>query len=178
LIGAQAIVAHGTAARVAIEATAEWVGGIPASVARAKRRRLLAEEPYIRKRLRLLVRGDVITDELVNEARSRIADPRMDLIEDRTAEILSEVLTPVDAHINEVVSRRLVLLGEGPSDRKLRARAPATVVEAKQRSVLDDIGLALCRHFGRAFRCCFLSSQRLGFARCKARRRNGGTGSC
>jgi hypothetical protein len=103
-------------------------GSILASVARAKRRRLLAEDP----------------------------------------------------NINEVVFRRLVLLGEGPPDRKLRAPAPApaTVVEAKPRPVLDDLGLALCRHVGRAFRCCFLSSQRLGFARCEARRRNGGTGSC
>lgn len=100
-----------------------------ANVARGKRRRLLADDSFLRKQLNLLVRNDLISDELVNEARARIADPRMDLIVAQTAEALGEVLTPLDARANKAVCRRLVLLGNGAMDRKARARGWGDVVD-------------------------------------------------
>lgn len=159
LAGAQGIIAHGTAARLAIESAAAVDptlpvlllsprmvtrsspvlslirhlaggvgGGLLASVARRKRRRLLDDSPYIWKQLRLLVREDVISEELVNEARGRIADARMTAIVDRTAEMLHDLLTPLDARTSDAVSRRMVLLGEGPVDRRVLAREGGTVL--------------------------------------------------
>jgi hypothetical protein len=173
LSGAHAIVAHGTAARAAIEAVARVDSSIPvillsplivsrqtillglvrvlagmggntlASIARTKRRRLLVDESYLRKQLNLLVRSDLITDELLNEARARIADSRTDLIVARTAEMLRGVLTPIDPRIDESVSHRMLLLGEGPMDRRARARGGATVVKGAWAAPMLETPLAV-----------------------------------
>ncbi|HEY5341648.1 MAG TPA: hypothetical protein VIK27_11520, partial [Candidatus Aquilonibacter sp.] len=84
---------------------------------------------YVRKQLNLLVRRDLISEELVSEARARIADPRMEQAVARTAETLRAILTPVDERANAAVSRRAILLGSGPMDRRARARGGATVVD-------------------------------------------------
>lgn len=103
-------------------------GDILNAVARSKYRRLLTDGTYVRKQLNLLVRADLVTDELLEEARARIADPRMDLILKRTAETVRAILTPIDEYANTAVSHRMVLLGEGPIDRKARIRGGATVL--------------------------------------------------
>jgi len=126
LPGALAVVVHGTAAPITIEAIAAIDPSIPVllvspriiarqslllrgvralaggiggnflnAFARSKQRRLLADEPYIRKQLALLVRNDAIADELMGEAYDRIADPRMDVAVARTAETLRVILRPV-----------------------------------------------------------------------------------
>jgi hypothetical protein len=160
LKGAVAIAAHGTAARIAVEAVAVVdpslpvlllsprivtreslllrgirilvdgpLGNVLALVARRKRRKLLADDSFLRKQLKRLVRNDLISDELIDEATARIADPRMDRMADRTVEVVRAMLTPIDTSTNEAVHRRLVLLGNGPIDRKLRARGSGTVLE-------------------------------------------------
>ncbi len=160
LRGARAIIAHGTAAPIAIEAVSATDPAIPIlllsprivmrpspllaaiqtifsgkgadilnAFARSKHRRLLKNDAYVRKQLALLVRNDLITEELLNDAKARIADPGMEAIVSRSAESLRALLTPIDEHANTAVSKRMVLLGEGPMDRKARFRGGATVLE-------------------------------------------------
>ena len=160
LEGSSAIVAHGTACRVAIEAVALVDGAIPMLLlspriitrqslplsvarnlaggicgevlslyARRKSRRLLVDDARLRQQLSLLVRSDAVSEDLVDEARSRIADPRMEFISARTGEMVREVLTPIDQRVNEAVLHRLVLFGNGPMDRKMRARWKGQLIE-------------------------------------------------
>lgn len=160
LSGARAVIAHGTAATIAIEAVASidpsiavlllspriitrqslmlrairaFAGGLGANVltgiARSKRRRLMADSAYLRKQLGLLVRDDIITDALLEEARARTSDPRMDLVDTRTAETIRALLIPIDIHASEAVSNRVVLFGDGPIDRKARVRAKCVVLK-------------------------------------------------
>ena len=99
------------------------------AIARSKRRRLLHDEPYLRKQFTLLARGDAVTDDLIREARERIADPRMEWIVERTAEVANYALTPVDPHVYDTGPNRSILLGMDPYGRKVRTRCQATVLE-------------------------------------------------
>jgi hypothetical protein len=178
LQGARAIVAHGTAATIAVEAVSLVDpsipvlllspriitrmslplrlirtivgGGLGASMltafARSKHRRLLTDQSYIRKQLKLLVRDDVISDELLREASRRIADSRTEIAVRRTSEILRSVLTPIDAQANEAVLHRAVLIGSGPLDRKSRAQGEAIVIDGAWSAPMLETPNAVAEH--------------------------------
>jgi hypothetical protein len=73
---------------------------------RSKRNMLLADELYVRKQLCMLVGNHVIVETLLQEAKARIADPRMDGVTNRAAEVVRGLLRPLDGAIDAATSRR------------------------------------------------------------------------
>ncbi len=168
--GATAVVAHGTPARLAIEAVAavdpriavlllspqivvreSWrlravsgalTGGAGAailgSVAKKKYEKLLADESYVRKQLRMLVRDDAITGALVAEARARIASVQGRAVAYRAAELVGLSLEPVDAGAFRSLSRCAAIVGPGPLERKGHGDVPVTVVEGVRLAPMLD----------------------------------------
>jgi hypothetical protein len=97
------------------------------AAARSKRQKLLADPSYIRRQLELLVRSDRISNALVQEARERVADSRMDALIERTPQSLCALLTP-----NSSFERftGTCFFGSGPIDRKVRKRIDGTSIES------------------------------------------------
>lgn len=106
--------------------------------ARSKRKRLLVDESYVRKQMKMLVNDDVVSDTLVREAQMRIADPSMESITDRTAEVLTAILTPIDADTAASIASQRILAGSGPMDRRVRSQGNAIVIaQAKSAPMLE-----------------------------------------
>lgn len=151
---ADALIAHSTAAGVAIEAVASSGGSIPLillsprfvkrdiwiirvirglfkagasplrSYARRKHRRLLRDREYVKRQLRYLVAAEAIDDVLLDEAITALCDPRMDSFVERTPEVLQAVLTPVDAAALGAIKNQVVI---GEAGAPMLERAPEVI---------------------------------------------------
>lgn len=140
---ADAVVAHGGAARLALDAVAQtrsalpallltpmmvlrtttplriagamlgwpFVGGLITRFARSKLGRLRADRGYVRRQLGFLVRRDLISDALVDEAQQRLRDPRSAEIVERTPEFMAAALAPLDPETDRVVTNRRSVFG-------------------------------------------------------------------
>lgn len=102
-------------------------GRLLTNFARSKRQKLLADERYLRSQMELLVRSDKISDALIQEARRRLADPRMDAVITRTPQALRAILTPASALER---FEGVCIFGSGPVDRKMRKRIAGAFVES------------------------------------------------
>ncbi len=126
------------------------------TVARAKHRKLLRDPLYVRAQLRTMVRAESALDAgLVQEARERIADPRMLAAVENTADTVLAVLRPIDPAAEENTRNRvgrgpgLALLPDAGVSGRRRRRAPnvATlghtfVVGCKRRRCVDPENFA------------------------------------
>lgn len=83
------------------------------TVARSKHRRLLRDPLYVRSQLRTMVRREAALDAaFVQEARDRIADPRMLAATEKIGDTVLAAMRPIDPAAEEKVCNRIVL-GEG-----------------------------------------------------------------
>ncbi len=96
--------------------------------ARSQQRKLHADRSYVRRQLGLLVRPDRISDELVDEARQRLDDPRTAQAVERTAELMASVLTPLDSGIVQTVVNRRIVYGADPQSRRMAQRMSGIVL--------------------------------------------------
>ncbi|MDB5073745.1 MAG: hypothetical protein JWM87_4856 [Candidatus Eremiobacteraeota bacterium] len=124
-----------------------FVARLLRNYARSKHRRLLTDRDYVTKQLNLLVRSDRITGALIDEAQARIRDPRTADAVERTVDVLTFSLTPVDTAANVRVRNRLALIGPGILERKTAKRMTCTVLPSATRSPMietpDDVARAL-----------------------------------
>ena len=97
-----------------------------ANISKAKTRKLLDDPAFLRKQLSNTVRDCAITPELLDEARRRIADPRMTAFNEEIAYTLALMLTPTDV-FNGLAARPL--FGKSPVDAKMHGRLGGTVLE-------------------------------------------------
>ena len=81
------------------------------------------------------------------EAQARIRDPRTAGAVERTVDVLTYSLTPVDAATNVRVRNRLALIGPGILERKTAKRMTCTVLPSATRAPMietpDDVARAL-----------------------------------
>ncbi|MBV9102282.1 MAG: hypothetical protein JO060_01760 [Candidatus Eremiobacteraeota bacterium] len=103
------------------------LGAFLTAAARSKRKKLLTDELSLRRQMERLVRSDKISDALFQEARGRLADPRMDAFVQRTPQILRALLTPSTAVAQ---FKGASFFGHSPMDRKVRKRVCGTLLEA------------------------------------------------
>jgi len=175
---ASALVAHGTAAGIALAVTARSRPDLPVvllspvlvprstprlrlvravlkwsalralltTFARSKHRRLRTDPSYLKKQLAFLAGTAADSDVIAGEALARVRDLRAYYIVERTADLLSSVLEPLDAGLEERVRHRVTLLGTGPLDRKIARRMPsATVLESVTGAPMLDAPGAVAR---------------------------------
>lgn len=107
--------------------TRAW-GRALTSLARSKRTRLLHDRQLLKKQMAVLVDEACISDTMLEEAAERTADPRTARSVERTAEILLEIIDPIDSATDAKVQRRTVLLGTSRLDRKTAMRVDAIVL--------------------------------------------------
>jgi hypothetical protein len=121
-------------------------GALLNAAARSKREKLLTDTAYLRRQMTLLVRDDAISGELLQEARERVADKRMEPVLDRTAQTLCELLTPSSAfeRFNGVA-----LFGQGPVDVKARRRIPGTVLDSAWSAPMIEAPAEVAEHLRR-----------------------------
>jgi hypothetical protein len=102
--------------------------------AMSKHRRLREDRDYVAKQLYMMVRRDRLPEALVDEAQARIRDPRTARAVERTAEVLTYAITPVDPAANDAVCNRRALIGSGVLERKTAKRMPCTVLPSVTRA--------------------------------------------
>jgi hypothetical protein len=115
-----------------------FLGSLLTSFAKSKHRRLLDDRDYVAKQLHFLVRPDRLSEALVDEAQTRIRDPRTANAVERTAGVLAYALTPVDAQANAAVRNRRALVGPGQLERKIAKRMPCTVLASVTRAPMIE----------------------------------------
>ena len=98
------------------------------SYARAKQRKLLVDRSYVRRHLEIVVRPDLISDALVDEACHRLADPRTAEHVERTSEVFASMLTPLNPGTERAVAHRRVVYGTDPMGRRMAQRMSGTVL--------------------------------------------------
>ncbi len=85
----------------------------------------MTEADYLRKQMMFVVQQNAISDDLLREARDRVADPRAEALIARTSQLLCTLLTPTDAFEG---FRGTALFGNSPTDRKILRRIPGTLL--------------------------------------------------
>jgi hypothetical protein len=175
---ASALVAHATAAGIALEVTAHSRPDLPVvlvspvlvprstprlrlvravlksstvralltTFARAKHRRLRTDPSYLKKQLAIVGGARAATEVIAGEALARFCDLRAYYIVERTPDLLSSALEPLDAGVEPSLRRATTLLGTGPLDRKIARRMPsATVLESVTGAPMLDAPGAVAR---------------------------------